>query len=237
MAGTISDAILAVGDFFQQGEMPLRTETGRHLEGIAALMPAAAREVEPLQHRIRLRIINYRRHLAILQGLGRHSILDGRTHGVAGHAFGIADNDPPEIIAETAPQRLGLGLGAAAARRRIGFVRYVEQLRRQRTAVQAIVALDRGDKLLELDGKILDIDLGGMFGRVEAAGPDQLGDGDDAAPLRLLPALQDDADCPGAHDHAVAAAVKWNRRLVEVAFAGRRAGGEKTGAEQRQIGP
>ncbi len=91
---------------------------------------AALRQVQRTQLGIDFLEVGHRRHQSGLQRLDREHIFDAGGHGVAGEALGVGDHDLVGGVAEDVAQGVDLRRGAAAARRRVGFVGNEDRVRR-----------------------------------------------------------------------------------------------------------
>ncbi len=199
-------------------------------------MASSLGQLESGQGGVRHLVVHHRRHKTRLQGAGGDHVLDRGAHGVAGHPLGVGDLDLGEDRSEGVAQGHGLGFGAAAAGGGVGLVGEVQEVGREAPARNPVERLHATQELVELFGVARNVQTGVVPRGVEHVGAQQLADGGDAAFGQGVGRFDDDAHRAGAHDHAVAAQIEGQCRLVEVGFGARRPGAQEARAQVGEAG-
>ena len=86
--------------FFQQRHADLRAETRRQTQRVFKVVMAAFAQGNAFQLGVGFLKIGNGRHDARVEAAHGNGVLQPRTHGVAGKAFGIADDNGADIFAE-----------------------------------------------------------------------------------------------------------------------------------------
>ena len=167
------------------------------------------------------------RHQARVQTAHGNGVLQPGTHGMAGKAFGIADNHRADVFAKGRFQGVGLGAGGTAAGRGIGFMGNKDQLLGNVAAVQAVFFLRVGDQLIHHLCHMSHIQAGNVETAVADFGGQQFGQRLHAAFFHFGLFFHHQGHGPHAHNHAVAAAVKGQRGLGNIGLRRSGAGGQE----------
>ncbi len=186
------------------------------------------------QIRIGLAVVGHRRHQPGLQGLHGHGVLDAHAHGVAGQALGVGHDDVGGRVAEDRAQGVHLRRGAAAARRGVGLVGDEEELPGQLPAVEAEALLGLGDQPLHHALDVVDVEPRAVEGAVGRDRGEHLADRAQPPLPGAVRVLDHEGRRAHSEDHAVAAAVEGQRRLLDHLVRGRGARGQEPGADPLQ---
>ena len=102
--------------------------------GIAATLG----QIQRAQLRIDFLEIRHRRHASGFECLHGDYIFDAGAHRMTGEALGVGNHDAIGVFAEDVTQGIDLRRGAAAARRRVGFMGHEDRMRRDLPAGDAM---------------------------------------------------------------------------------------------------